>query len=114
MAELLVLNGTNSTANITVQNDADPTTGFSDFLTVQVVPRIPPTFKVADVPTNGASGTVTLTQSEEDAGTAIKCIIRNAQWVQELDWAFLETTNATTTISDLLLLRNEGPDAAVI
>jgi hypothetical protein len=111
LAELLILGGTNTTANITVQNDVDPSTGFSDILMVQVVPRIPPTYKPTDVPTDGTPITGTLTQSEEDAGTALKCIIRNAQWAQEMDWLILE--NAATN-SDLLLLRNEGPDAAII
>jgi len=104
LAELLVLNGTNSTAKITLLDDPG---AFSDSLIVQLVPRIPTTFKVADVPINGQPGTVPLTEGEELAGVAIKCYIRNAQWLQEVDWALLETNNSRTAISDLLLLRND-------
>src|SRR6185369_1291795 len=72
--------------------------------------------KVAVVPTNGVPGSATLTESEEDQGIALKCVIRNAQWAQELEWGITETrdTNGISSLSDVLLLQNEGPDAAVI
>src|SRR5207244_532268 len=67
-------------------------------------------YKFATVPINGQSVAATLTESEEDQGLGIKCLIPNAQWLRQLDWAITETepTNGLSSLSDLLLLRNEG------
>jgi hypothetical protein len=81
LADLVLKQTTSATAKITVLDDSATS---SDTLSVQVVPQIPPSYKTALV-TNGF-GTATLTESEETAGIAIKCIIPNAQWLREVDW----------------------------
>ena len=98
-----------------MSSDGDPSPGISDTLIVQVCPPIPGTVAVAIVSTNGTAVTANLTEAMEVAGTALKCVIPDAQWLRELDWALVDqpTAGGPPEIGGLLYLRNEGPNAAV-
>src|SRR5882672_10209682 len=120
LADLLLAsraNGANRTVKMTVRSDGDPTpaTGVSDTLTVQVLPPIPSRVVVATVPIDGTAVSADLTENQEDAGVALKCVIPDAQWVRELDWALVDQplTGGSPEIGGLLYLRNEGPNAAI-
>ena len=114
LADVLLLGGTNRTVKITVRSDGDPSPGISDVLIVQVCPPIPATVNVAIVPTDGTAVTANLTEAQEVAGVALKCVLRDAQWLRELDWALVDPLPVgAPEIGGLLYLRNEGPNAAV-
>src|SRR5262249_45125817 len=90
LADLLLANGVSKTVTMTVTSDGDPTplNGISDTLTVQVCPPTPPIVNVAVVPPDCTVVRASLTETQEVQGVALKCVVRDAQWVRELDWAF--------------------------
>src|SRR5262249_3231300 len=117
LADLLLANGVSKTVTMTVTSDGDPTplNGISDTLTVQVCPPIPPIVNVAVVPPDCTVVRGSLTETQEGLGVALKCVVRDAQWVRELECALPVYPWAVgpAEIGGLLSLRNEGPNAAV-